>query len=68
LAIYDLNGKSVRVIATDISSLNTSEIDWDGLDNNGNPLMQGAYIYRISAVTNEGHRAIGRGAMTLLRD
>jgi hypothetical protein len=49
LAVYDLLGRELRVLANIEQSPGRYQVKWDGRDRSGNLLPSGAYIYRIQA-------------------
>ncbi len=57
IRIFSFNGKLVRTL----SALNGTRMLWDGLDENGNRLNPGVYLY----VVQENNQLIGRGSITL---
>lgn len=53
IAITDANGAEVRTMYPGQMNAGTNEVAWDGLDNNGNPVKDGAYNYTVLA--NDGN-------------
>jgi len=51
LCIYDLSGRKVRRLIEDIEAEGLHEIDWNGLDDHGNPVASGIYILKMKAGT-----------------
>jgi hypothetical protein len=49
LVIYDLLGREVIALLNKKEEAGFKSVVWDGLDNSGNPVSTGVYIYRISA-------------------
>jgi len=49
LAIYDVLGQEVRVLADGMLSAGTHVATWDGLNGAGNSMASGIYFYRIEA-------------------
>jgi len=49
LKIYSMTGAEVRTLVNDNRQAGMHSITWDGLDNSGNRVSSGVYIYRIDA-------------------
>jgi hypothetical protein len=49
LVVYDILGKEVRTLVNSERDAGTYNIKWNGLNNNGQPVSTGIYIYRIQA-------------------
>ena len=49
LKIYDSTGREIRTLVNEYQQKGEKSIIWDGLDNSGNPVSSGIYIYRIQA-------------------
>jgi len=47
LAVYDLQGRSVRTLVNGVRSAGDHEVMWDGADDLGRHLASGAYVYRL---------------------
>jgi streptogramin lyase len=47
LAIYDINGKIVRDLVRTFYKSGSSDVQWDGCDNQGNRVSQGIYACRL---------------------
>ncbi|OQY25907.1 MAG: hypothetical protein B6244_14615 [Candidatus Cloacimonetes bacterium 4572_55] len=63
LSIYNINGQLVnRLLAGTIYEAGSHSVTWNGVDNKGNPVVSGVYLYRLK--TNRG---IQTRRMTLLR-
>ena len=52
--IYDLSGELVRRLAGEAVRTGTVEKRWDGLDEGGELVVPGMYVYRIQLETDEG--------------
>ena len=52
--IYDAAGHMVRNIEVGASSAGTYELGWDGNDGHGEPAPDGAYSYKVNALSNTG--------------
>jgi flagellar basal-body rod modification protein FlgD len=50
LKIYDSDGKVVRTMDLEDTQAGDNEIQWDGLDDDGNPMASGDYTFEISAL------------------
>jgi len=44
LNIYDAMGNVVRTF----NNITSGDLQWNGLDNEGNPVAQGVYLYRLT--------------------
>ncbi len=57
--IYDLQGRLVNTINERVFPVGfqSTPIHWDGLSNDGRPLGNGLYLYRLTMTTPEGKRA-----------
>ncbi len=49
LAIYDIAGREVRVLADEYQEAGIHSISWDGRDRNGCHVASGVYFYRLKA-------------------
>ncbi len=47
LIIYDLSGKTIRILGNGNYPTGAHHLDWDGLDDRGMPVASGIYIYRL---------------------
>jgi hypothetical protein len=47
LEVYNINGELVRTLQDQQQSAGTYNIEWNGLNNNGNQVTSGAYFYRL---------------------
>jgi flagellar basal-body rod modification protein FlgD len=52
--IYDADGKLVRSLDLGSQASGEHEIEWDGLDKDGNPVDDGTYSFMVSAADAEG--------------
>ncbi|MEN8008088.1 MAG: FlgD immunoglobulin-like domain containing protein [Candidatus Krumholzibacteriota bacterium] len=48
LAVYDLNGRRIRTLASGYLTANEYRATWDGRDEGGRPLASGVYLIRLS--------------------
>lgn len=62
LAVYNLRGQVVKVLIAGSIQAGCHHVVWDGMDQHGNDLPSGLYIYRLKA----GNRVFTR-KLTLLR-
>lgn len=59
LVLYDLLGQSVATIVRGHSVAGTHKAQWDGLDDAGQPLASGVYLYRLqSALQTETRKLL----------
>jgi len=49
LVVYDMLGQRVRTLVTEIMDAGLHQVTWDGLNDDGNEVASGMYIYRIKA-------------------
>jgi len=49
LRIYDLSGRLVRTLLSDVLDAGTHEVLWDGRDDQGRAASSGAYFYRLGS-------------------
>jgi flagellar hook assembly protein FlgD len=47
LSIFNVNGELVRTIQNGHQVAGNYSIDWNGLNNSGNPAHSGVYFYRL---------------------
>jgi len=52
LTIYNSRGQEVRNLKTAYLNAGNYSVTWDGLDNSGNSIPSGLYIYKLTAGTN----------------
>lgn len=62
LSVFDILGRRVHTFAKHYNAPGSYEMRWDGMDNSGNPVAPGPYIYRVEA---SGYQA--SGTMVLMR-
>ncbi len=69
IEIFTVSGKKVKTISRDIvpEGYRVSGITWDGLDDFGNPIGKGAYIYKVNVRTDDGAHAEQWQKLVLLR-
>ena len=61
LAVYDISGRLVRTLVDRRMRAGAYAEEWDGRDQNGNPVASGVYLYRLKT----GNRALTRKAILL---
>ena len=49
IVIYDMNGSEVRTLVSEVQSANRYSVPWNGLNNSGQSVSSGKYVYRMSA-------------------
>ncbi len=54
ITITDENGKTVRTIKASSNSAGKHKVEWDGKDDNGNPVPEGKYSFDVAAVNKDG--------------
>ncbi len=54
LAVYDLLGQKLAVLAAGPRDSGLHSVEWDGRDDAGRPLASGSYVYRLRAGPHEG--------------
>ncbi len=57
ISIYTVGGRLVKVFRDAPSELNYNEVEWDGVDADGDPVANGLYLYVIEARGADGTRA-----------
>ena len=69
IEIYTVSGKNVKTIQQFVSSngRRISDIEWDGLDEYGDKLGRGVYVYRVTLKDSSGERAVKYQKLVLLR-
>lgn len=67
LKFFNSAGIIVKTIQTEISSIHTSEIVWNGRDNNGAMITAGAYIYHLSLTDKMGNTSSKYGILMNLK-
>ncbi len=68
LRVFNLAGQVVKTFESSIlpQGYRTEVIDWNGMDDSGNYLAQGIYIYRLSVRNSRGQEAGAQGKLILL--
>jgi hypothetical protein len=62
LDVFDVLGTKVRTLYSGVQSAGRYDVQWNALDDNGQPLSSGLYLYRLVA----GDRVLS-GKMTLMK-
>ncbi len=67
--IYDLQGRLVNTIKERVfpTGFQSTPIHWDGLSNDGRPLRNGLYVYRLTMTTPDGQKARQAEKLMLFR-
>jgi hypothetical protein len=66
--IFTIAGRLVRVLPSVPCGFDYSQLEWDGLDKDGQPLANGVYLYKLDARVTESSSAGARSASTSFRD
>jgi ligand-binding sensor domain-containing protein len=67
LKIYDISGRLVRVLMQEHKLAGEHSILWDGLDDAGQKVAAGVYLYRIEVVDAVGERVVKMWKMSLVK-
>ncbi len=70
IKVYDMLGREVKSLVNNEMLAGNHSIEWNGVDNSGNKVASGAYIYRISAgnpSSGSGQGFISTKKMVLLK-
>lgn len=69
IEIYTVDGKLVKTLQTmhSSSSRRFTELQWDGLDDYGDKIGKGVYIYKVKVSDSRGDKAIKYQKLVLLR-
>lgn len=68
LAVFDLSGRQVRLLADGIRAAGAHQVRWDARDDAGNEVASGVYFYRLVADADQAQRSnVLTGKMTLVR-
>ncbi len=67
LTVYDILGRTVRVLVDGQQPGGRRWAEWDGRDAHGMPAASGAYIYRMAAAGADGAQTVLTNRMMLLR-
>lgn len=69
LQVYSISGKLVKTIRHHVqtSGFHADQLHWDGLDDFGDRIGRGVYIYQLKIQTQSGERAIETQKLVILR-
>ncbi len=67
LKFFNISGMLVQTLQQEISSVHTSEIHWNGRDNNGAMVTAGAYIYQLNLTDKRGNSSSKYGILMNLK-
>ena len=67
LKIYDITGRLVRVLVQEQKLAGSHSILWDGLDDAGQKVAAGVYLYRIEFVDAAGEKLVMTKKMSLVK-
>lgn len=69
LQVYTVSGKLVKTLRQNIitQGFHADQLVWDGLDDFGDRIGRGVYIYRLKVQTSSGERAIETQKLVILR-
>jgi hypothetical protein len=70
LEIYDISGRVVQTLVSEVKTPGSYTVKWNGTDLQGNPLSSGIYFYRLKAApsnSGSGGRLSDTRKMILLR-
>ncbi|MEZ4999460.1 MAG: hypothetical protein R2727_01840 [Bacteroidales bacterium] len=67
--IFAMNGTIVKQVVSrqSVSGFSLEPIEWNGLDNHGNRVGAGIYVYTVRIRTSAGETASKAGRMVILR-
>jgi hypothetical protein len=66
--IFTIAGRLVRVLPPAPCGFDYNQLEWDGLDKDGQPLANGVYLYKLDARVTESSSAVAQSASTSFRD
>ncbi len=49
LVVYNVNGQIIRTLVDGVMAAGTHAVEWDGLDDQHQPVSSGVYIYRLTS-------------------
>lgn len=49
IAVYNLSGQKIAVLASGVMEAGIHQLQWDGKDQQGNPVSSGVYLYQLNA-------------------
>jgi hypothetical protein len=66
--IFTIAGRLVRVLPPAPCGFDYNQLEWDGLDKDGQPLANGVYLYKLDARVTESSSAGAQSASASFRD
>jgi len=66
--VFTVAGRLVRVLQPAPCGFGYNQLEWDGLDKDGQPLANGVYLYKLDARVTEASSAGSQSASTSFRD
>jgi flagellar hook assembly protein FlgD len=66
--IFTIAGRLVRVLPPAPCGFDYNQLEWDGLDKDGQPLANGVYLYKLDARVTELSSAGAQSASASFRD
>ena len=66
--IFTIAGRLVRVLPPAPCGFDYNQLEWDGLDKDGQPLANGVYLYKLDARVTESSSAVAQSASASFRD
>ncbi len=56
LVVYDLVGRRVATVVSGYQSEGFHTVGWDGVNQQGQPVASGVYLYELATTTSDGAR------------
>jgi hypothetical protein len=66
--VFTISGRLVRVLPPVPCGFDYNQLEWDGLDKDGQPLANGVYLYKLDARVTESSSAGAQSASASFRD
>ena len=66
IMIVDMQGRQLQSYSFDAQPSGRYSVVWDGMDENGNPLSSGVYVYRIRAISTDDGTLFNKSAKMIL--
>ncbi len=67
ITIYNLLGQKVRTLVNTHKPAGHYHVRWDGLDDSGNPVASGVYVYKLKVEGTSGKNFVRMKKMVLIR-
>ncbi|MBN1464390.1 T9SS type A sorting domain-containing protein [candidate division KSB1 bacterium] len=67
VTVYDIAGYAVRKLLREYKGAGEHAVVWDGIDDQGNKLCSGVYIYRLQFLDSQGNIRVSDKKMMLLK-